>query len=61
MQFEAWIRTQIEARAEVSVRLGFAQDQSHASLMCWSDTTPGTYFWKVEGDYVSLIQFVGND
>ena len=61
MQFEDWIRTQIEARAEVAVKLGMAQDQSCASIMTWSDKTSGTHFWKVEGDQVSHLQFVGND
>ena len=61
MIFEDWLRTQIDLRATVSVRLGQAQDGSHASIMTWSDKTDGTNFWKVEGDKVSHIQFVGND
>lgn len=61
MRFEDWIRTQAEARSDVTVKLGMAQDNSHASIMTWSDKTPGTHFWKVEGNCVSHIQFVGND
>lgn len=61
MTFEDWLRTQIDLRANVSVRLGQAADGSHASFMSWGDKTEGTHFWKVEGDRVSHIQFVGND
>jgi hypothetical protein len=61
MTFEDWLRTQIEARAEISVRLGMAGDQSHASIMTWSDKTAGTHFWKVEGDHVSHLQFIGEE
>ena len=60
MSFEDWIRTQAEIRAEVSIRLGMAEDQSHASIMTWSDKTPGTHFWKVEGERVTHLQFVGD-
>ena len=61
MTFEDWLRTQIDLRAIVSVRLGQASDASHASIMTWSDKTEGTHFWKVEGDRVSHLQFVGNE
>lgn len=61
MTFEAWIMIQIEARATVAVRLGQAQDGTHASLMTWSDKTPGTHFWKVYGNTVAHLQFVGDE
>lgn len=59
--FEDYIRTQSELRATVSVRLGQAADGSHASIMTWSDKSDGTHFWRVDGDAVRLIQFVGSD
>ena len=59
--FEDYIRTQSELRATVSLRLGQAADGSHASIMTWSDKAEGTHFWRVDGDVVKLIQFVGND
>ncbi len=61
MTFEDWVRTQSDLRADVFVRLGKAADDSHASIMTWSDKAEGTHFWKVEGDRVSHLQFVGND
>jgi hypothetical protein len=61
MSFEDWIRTQTEVRAVVSVRLGLADDGSHASLMTWSDKVRGTWFWAVDGNETTLVQFVGDE
>lgn len=58
MTLEAWIRTQIEARACVSMSLGQAQDGTSASMMTWSDKRFGTWFWDVVGERVTLIEFV---
>lgn len=61
MTFEDWIRTQIDARAAVSMRLGQSQDGTSASIMTWSDKRPGTWFWDVQGERVTLIEFMDAD
>ncbi len=61
MTLEDYIMTQIELRAEVTVKLGRAQDGSSASLMTYSDKAEGTHFWDVSGETVKHIAFVGND
>ena len=61
MTFEAWIRTQIDLRAEVSVRLGHSADGAEASLMTWSDKVDGTHFWRVSGNSIEHMAFVGTD
>jgi hypothetical protein len=61
MTFEDYIRTQIDLRALVSVRLGLAEDGTTASLMTWSNKSDGTCFWDVEGDRVTFIDFIGKD
>lgn len=61
MTFEDWIRTQIDARAAVSMRLGQSEDGASASLMTWSDKRPGTWFWDVRGGHVALIEFIGDE
>jgi len=61
MTFEDYIRTQIELRSQVSVRLGLAKDGNTASIMTWSDKSEGTHFWDVEGDQVKHIAYMGNE
>lgn len=61
MTFEEWIRTQIEERACVSMRLGQSQDGKSASIMTWSDKRLGTWFWNVRDELVTLIEFVTAD
>jgi hypothetical protein len=61
MTLEDYIMTQIELRAEVTVKLGRAQDGSSASFMTYSDKSQGTHFWDVSGETVKHIAFVGND
>ena len=58
MTIEDWIRIQIDARAVVSVRLGQRDDGTSASMMTWSDQRPGTWFWDVQGDRVTLLEFM---
>jgi len=58
MTFEAWIRSQLELRAAVSMRLGQSQDGASASIMTWSDKKPGTWFWDVRDELVTLIEFM---
>ena len=60
MKFSDWVLTQLELRAEVSVRLGKADDGT-ASIMTWSDKTPGVWFWDVVDDRVAMVQFIGVD
>lgn len=61
MTFEEWLRTQIELRAEPSIRLGQSQDGTEASFMSWSDKSDGTWFWRVVGPTVELIQYISSD
>ena len=61
MTFEDYIRSQIELRSRVSVRLGYAKDGNTASIMTWSDKSEGTHFWDVEDDTVKHIAFVGDE
>lgn len=61
MTLEDWIRGQIELRASCSISLGQAQDGSSASMMTWSDKKPGTWFWDVQGERVTLIEFIDAD
>lgn len=61
MTFEDYIRTQIELRSKISVRLGFAKDGKTASIMTWSDKSEGTHFWDVEGDTVKHIAYLGDE
>lgn len=58
MTFEAWVRSQIELRAVVSMRLGQSQNGQSASIMTWSDKAPGTWFWDVHDELVTLIEFM---
>jgi len=61
MSFEDYLRTQIDLRSEIKVRIGLASDNSSASLMTWSDKTEGTHFWDVKGDRIEHMAFVGDD
>lgn len=61
VSFEDYIRTQRESRAEVSIKLGAAADGSEASIMTYSDKTPGAYFWSISGNEITMIAFVGDD
>lgn len=61
MTFGDWLRSQIDLRATPQMRLGQSRDGIEASLMTWSDKAPGTWFWRVEGALVTLIQYVGNN
>ena len=61
MTIEEWVRTQIDLRATVSIRLGQSQDGTSASLMTWSDKRRGTWFWDVLGDRVRLIEFIDDE
>lgn len=61
MTIEDWIRSQIDLRANISARLGQAQDGTSASLMTWSDKKSGTWFWDVKGESVRLIEFMGEE
>jgi len=61
MTIEDWIRTQIDARAAVSMCLGQSRDGLSASMMTWSDKRPGTWFWNVQGWHVTLIGFMDAD
>ncbi|KWT70785.1 hypothetical protein APY04_0846 [Hyphomicrobium sulfonivorans] len=61
VSFEDYIRTQTESRAEVSMKLGAAADGSGASIMTYSDKTPGAYFWSVSGSEITMIAFLGDD
>jgi hypothetical protein len=59
--FEDYIRTRLEARAVVQMRVGQSEDRSEASFFTWDDKIDGTYFWRVTGNTVELIQFVGSE
>jgi hypothetical protein len=59
MTFEDYIRTRTEACAVIQIRLGQSEDGSAASFFTWDDRMDGTYFWRVVGNEVSMIQFVG--
>ena len=61
LTFEDYIKTQIDLRSEVSVKLGTKADGSSASLMTWSDKSEGTHFWDVAGDTIKHLAFVGSD
>lgn len=61
MTFADYIAVQFNARAVVSVRVGMDESRQHASLMTWSDKTPGTHFWMVEGDSIKHEAFVGSE
>lgn len=61
MKLEDYVRAQIELRAEITVKLGHAQDGSSASLMTQSSKSEGTHFWDVSGEMVKHIAFVGNE
>ena len=59
--FEVYIRTRLEARANVQIHLGQAVNGSEVSFFSHDDKLPGTYFWRVVGDTVTLIQFIGTE
>lgn len=61
MTLEDYIHAQLELRADITVKLGRAQDGSSASLMTWSNKSEGTHFWDVSGETVKHLAFVGND
>lgn len=60
MNFETYLRTQLDLRSEIKVRIGIASDNSSASIMTWSDKSEGTHFWDVSGDQVVHVALVGN-
>lgn len=61
MTLEDYIHAQLELRADITVKLGHAEDGSAGSLMTWSNKSEGTHFWKVGGNTVKHLAFVGND
>lgn len=61
MTLEDYIHAQLELRADITVKLGCAQDGSSASLMTWSNTSRGTHFWDVSGNAVKHLAYVGSD
>ncbi len=61
MLFEDWIRTQLELRATPEIRLGQSRDGSEVTFMTWSDKTEGTHFWRVVGNSVERMAYLGSD
>ncbi len=65
MTFEDYIKTRLELRAEISLKIGKSQelgsDKLGSSIMTWDNKSDGTWFWGIDGDCVKLVQFVGSD
>lgn len=61
LTFEDYLRAQLDLRADISVKLGYAQDGSSASLMTWSNKSSGTHFWDISGNEAKHLAFVGEE
>ncbi len=61
MTFEDYIRSRLAEHATVTMKPGRSSDNVEASIMTYDEKIYGTWFWKVDGNSVELIQFVGKE